>query len=114
MKNLIIPIFMMLGVVSILCSNLKNIPDDVENYKSFQYHGVVDSNVVIIGKFLNGNNTLIFIDNHDTIPIWGKKCEFNKGDSIYSYGELWSSHKGCYCKYFVINSNRTLKYPIIK
>ena len=34
MKKSIIPIFLMLGVISVLCSSLKNIPNDVENYKN--------------------------------------------------------------------------------
>jgi len=90
----------------------KSIPKDVESYRSYQYHGNFDQYVVINDGFMHGKRCIVFTDIHDTLQIFGRKCEFRQNEGIYSYGEIWDSDHGLYCKYFLINSERTLKYSI--
>ena len=104
-------LLLILSIAFISCLTLKKPIKDIENYESYQYHGTFDTCLTIEGGFLHGKNTLIFTKN-DTISIWGKKCEFSKGDSIYSYGEIWNSPRGPFCKYFIIDKDKTLKYSI--
>ena len=109
MKNIIL-LCLILGAISISCLTLRTAPNLND---SFQYHGSFDSSAVLDGKFIQPKYTMIYTDSSDMIPIWGKKCEFTQGEGVYTIGEWWSSGPGNgYCKYFVINSNRTLRYSI--
>jgi len=79
-----------------------------------QYLGRYDTCCTIKENFLKGTTTIVFMDDDSCVVIWGKKCEFDKGDSLFAEARWWSTPPGgAHWKYFLVNEDKTLKYSLL-
>ena len=76
--------------------------------------GTYDTSSVIRENFLKGNTTIIYLQDDSCIVIWGKKCEFIKGDSLFAKAEWWATPPGgSHWKYFLVNKEKTIRYSLL-
>jgi len=72
--------------------------------------GQYDTSCMIKENFLKGTTTLVFMDDDSCVVIWGKKCEFNRGDSLFVKAEWWAPG---HWRYFLVDKNKTHKYSLL-
>ncbi len=76
--------------------------------------GQYDTSSVIRENFFKGSTTIIYLQDDSCVVIWGKKCEFDRGDSLFAKAEWWATPPGgSHWKYFLINKDKSLRYSLL-
>ncbi len=103
-----------LGVVITICSSCASFKPSrhVWNCQStYQEIGRYDTSVTVRENWMKGTTTIIQLQDDSCVVIWGKKCEFERGELLFATGEYWSTIRQC--KYFLENEAGTLKYGLL-
>ena len=72
--------------------------------------GYYDTLSVISDKFLQGTTIIVHLLDDTHVVIWGKYCEFSRGDELFVLSERWYGSGHTICKYYLMNE--THKYAI--
>lgn len=97
------------------CSFGKKMIEEDKLYVMKDYIGVFDTCYYHPGKFMRSPSVLIVTNlTHEGVPekhfvcIYGKKCDFTKGDWLYIRAEYWNT--AIRWKYTVVNLEETKKH----
>lgn len=114
MKNVINSLIVICVLSLMSCgsfSRMSTFPDD----DCIDYLGTYDTARLIPTHFMRGNTTIVCFQDDSAVVIWGKKCEFSKGESLYAKA-VWMYSPGFgggHWKYFLINDDESLKYTLL-
>ena len=97
------------------CSTQRKFSPSKKNWDCLTILGTYDTSCVIKENWLHGSTTIIYLQDDSCIVIWGKKCEFNRGDSLYAKAEWWATPPGgSHWKYFLIIEDDNIRYTLLK